>query len=85
MTSSIFNPALHTHLTELGYVFTSIAADWMDVGGAENGPLLHGHPAYNEYLSPDEVICIDEFGHVASRETRDLEFEQWCDAMGQMS
>ena len=73
-----FNPALHAHLTSLGYVRSRHEASWEDVGDAENGPELDGGPAYDEYTGPDEYVFTSESG-VLDREPRDLAFEKWVE------
>jgi hypothetical protein len=85
-----FNEDVHHWLVELGYERAYCPADFEDVGDAENGPKLVGGPAYDEYTGPEEYIIIDESGHFAHREKRDLAMEAWCNeqadqAMGAQS
>jgi hypothetical protein len=80
-----YNAALHEQLLALGFERVWHDAEWEDTGDAESGPALDGHPAWDEYTSASEIICIDEAGRVVHREERDLELERWCEEQARAS
>jgi hypothetical protein len=79
MTS--FNEDIHAHLVGLGFTHTHYDADWEDTGDGETGPMLEGHPGFDEYEDATDRIIIDHHGKFADHEKRDLEFEKYCDEM----
>lgn len=79
----MFNPGIHACLVELGFVHTAHEADIEDVGDAESGPMLSGHPGWDEYVTEDYRVIIDHRGNYAMSEYRDLAFEAWCDKMAE--
>jgi hypothetical protein len=81
----MFNLDIHDHLITLGYAHTAHEADWEDVGTGETGPWVVGSPGWDEYESLEDRIIVDHRGHVAQWESRDLEFEAWCDEMARQS
>lgn len=70
-----FNLAFHDFMLSLGAEHERIEEHWEDVGDAENGPELSGHPAFDVYRDADTVYVVDENGR-ADHEPRDLEMEQ---------
>jgi hypothetical protein len=71
-----FNPAADEMLRALGYTRQRIEADWEDAGDAENGPDLHGHPAFDEYTDGTCFVYVGEDGDTGF-EMRDLEMENF--------
>ncbi len=60
--SKPFNPALHAFMIEQGAAHDRIEALWKDIGDAENGPDLIGHPSFDLYLLDDVEYVMDEHG-----------------------
>jgi hypothetical protein len=75
-----YNAAVDAQLVEMGYKRTWHPDSFEDTGDGESGPHLTGGPAFDEYESADERIIIDESGHCAHRELRDLEMEKFIAA-----
>lgn len=71
------NPEVHAHMLEMGYSYQYYPV-YEEGGDAENGPGLVV-PDYDEYTSQDDVVIIDQGGHFAHFEKRDLELEKWID------
>lgn len=78
-----FNLALHDFMISNGATYTRLAESFEDVGDAENGPELAGHPALDVYVLDDIDYAIDEKGivdrapHVPDFDTQGIE----CDAV----
>lgn len=62
MTAAPFNPQKHDELIAQSYAYTRIPADWEDVGNGETGPMIDGHPDYDQYEKGNEYIVIDQAG-----------------------
>ena len=41
-----------------GYALTHFPESWEDVGDAENGPLIQGGPAYDEWRNGNHVVIV---------------------------
>jgi hypothetical protein len=62
-TAAPFNPEAHAHLIDLGFTYTRFDEDWEDVGTGETGPMVRGHAAFDEYVSPEITVTVDKDGH----------------------
>jgi len=77
----VANLDAHDHMIALGARHTHYDADWEDTGDTESGPMLRGGPAYDEYEFEDCRVYIDHEGHVSDQIARDLEAEEYEEAM----
>lgn len=58
MTTIPFDRTVKGLLLALGYKVTEHAAHWEDIGGPENGPMLDGHGAYDEWTCGDRYVIV---------------------------
>lgn len=69
-----FNDDIHTALIQRGFF-------WFHMPAEGDFMADYYYPGYDEYLTADERVIIDDRGHVCVFENRDLEFDAWCDEM----
>jgi len=74
-----YNQDAHANLIALGYEHKHYEADYEDVGDAESGPMLSGHPGFDEYYSDIDLIIIGHDGLFTHHDMRDLEAERFMD------
>jgi hypothetical protein len=48
----------HEYLLAMGYKHEHVEADWEDIGGMENGPIIVGNDAFDMYESDEDLVFI---------------------------
>lgn len=63
----------HGYLLEMGYTHTHVEAEWEDIGGPENGPIIVGHGEFDMYESDDDIVFITD-GKVQCEKNEEVPF-----------
>lgn len=76
------NFKLHALLTDQGaYIHEHNPATWEDDGDAENGPCLHGGPAFDRYSGDSHEFIVDSSGEIVCTMHIDWDEYRWFEAL----